>query len=46
MGLEILKKKLKEAKCTVENSETLFDSLAEGNGEEVAKEIAEKAKKT
>ncbi|MFH0817387.1 MAG: DNA repair exonuclease [Candidatus Micrarchaeota archaeon] len=45
MGLEILKKKLKEAKCTIENPETLFDSLAEGNGEGVVREIAEKAKK-
>ena len=42
MGLEILKKKLAEAKCKVENPESLFDSLAEGKGEEIVREIAKK----
>ncbi|MFH1471160.1 MAG: DNA repair exonuclease [Candidatus Micrarchaeota archaeon] len=43
MGLAILKKKLKEAKYAGEDAEALFDSLSEGNGEEVAREIAKKS---
>ncbi len=42
MGLEILKKKLAEAKGPVEKAEILFDQLSEGKGEEIAKEICRK----
>jgi exonuclease SbcD len=43
MGLEILKKKLAEARGPVGKAEELFDRLAEGKGEELAQEIARKS---
>jgi len=42
LGLGVLKKKLAEANCSVDNAESLFDRLAEGKSEDIAREIAEK----
>lgn len=42
LGLEMLKKKMAEAKCPTDNVETLFDRLAEGKSEEIAREMAKK----
>jgi hypothetical protein len=40
LGLEMLKRKMADAKCPADNVESLFDRLSEGKSEDIAREMA------